>query len=154
EKFHVAVDPSAKRKPHDQWTVLGKPVVRVDMTALATGTFVFVQNVRVPGMLHGAVVRPPSVGASLSSVDESSVRGLPGVVKIVVRNNFVGVVAEKWWQAVRAAGLLKVNWKETATLPAQRSLYEWLRAQPSRDGYVVNSNDVDEALSKAASIVK
>ena len=65
--------------------------------------FEFVHNVRVPGMLHGRVVRPPSPGATVVSVDESSVRDLPGLVKVVVKNNFVGVVAEKPWQAMQAA---------------------------------------------------
>ena len=68
-----------------------------------TGQFEFVHNVRVPGMLHGRVVRPPDVGATVAGVDESSVQHIPGVVKVVTRKNFVGVVAEKQWQAVQAA---------------------------------------------------
>ena len=76
---------------------------------MVTGQFEYVHNVRVPGMLHGRVVRPPAVGATLVSVDESSVSGMPGVVKVVVKKNFVGVVAEKPWQAIQAAGKLKVD---------------------------------------------
>ncbi len=101
--FNLTVSATAKRKPASEWTVLGKPVGRLDMAALATGRFEFVHNVRVPGMLHGQVVRPPTVGATVVRVDEGSVRSLPGVVKVVVRKNFVGVVAEKPWQAIRAA---------------------------------------------------
>jgi CO/xanthine dehydrogenase Mo-binding subunit len=154
QKLHVAVDPSATRKPRAEWTVLGKPVPRLDMAAMATGTFEFVHNVRVPGMVHGAVVRPPSVGAQLLNVDDASVRRMPGVLRVVVKNNFVGVVAEKPWQALRAAGALEARWKEAPSLPDQRRVYEWLRAQPSRDAYVVNSNDVDATLAAAASVVK
>ena len=95
-----------------EWTVLGKPVPRLDMPALATGTFEFVHNVRVPGMLHGRVVRPPEVGATLVSVDEGSVRGMPGFVKVVVKKNFVGVVAEKPWQATQIAAKLKARLDE------------------------------------------
>jgi CO/xanthine dehydrogenase Mo-binding subunit len=153
-RLHVAVDPSAQRRPKSQWSVLGKPVPRVDMTALATGTFEFVHNVRVPGMLHGAVVRPPSVGATLVSVDESSVRSIDGLVKIVVKNNFVGVVAERWWQASRAASALKANWDGSQALPPPGGLYEWLRSRPSRDAYVVNSRDLDEVLSRSRSVMK
>ena len=87
------------------------------MAAMATGEFEFVHNVRVPGMLHGRVVRPPAVGATLASVDESSVRGLPGVVKVVVKKNFVGVVAEKPWQAIQAAEKLKATWTPGGPLP-------------------------------------
>ena len=153
-KLNVTLDPGAKRKPQNEWTVLGKPARRIDMPAMATGVFEFVHNVRVPGMLHGAVVRPPSVGATLASVDEASVRGMPGVVKVVARKNFVGVVAEKPWQAMQAAAKLKAAWTPAAALPPQRDFYEYLRKQPSRDAFVVNSGDVDGTLAKAAAIVK
>jgi CO/xanthine dehydrogenase Mo-binding subunit len=152
--FSVAVDARAKRKPADEWKVLGQPVPRVDMVAMATGQFEFVHNVRVPGMLHGAVVRPPTVGATLVRVDESSVRGMAGIVKVVVKKNFVGVVAEKPWQAVQAATKLKARWTAGTGLPAQRDLYDHLRRQPSRDGFVVNSNDVDERLSNATATLE
>jgi len=109
-KFDVTIDGNAKRKPASAWKVLGSPVRRLDMAAMATGRFEFVHNVRVPGMLHGAVVRPPAVGATLVSVDESSVTALPGVVKVVVKKNFVGVVAQKPYQAVQAAAKLKATW--------------------------------------------
>ena len=75
--------------------MLGKPVPRVDMPSVVTARVEYVHNVRVPGMLHGRVVRPPTVGANLVNVDESSVKGMPGFVKVVVKKNFVGVVARK-----------------------------------------------------------
>src|SRR5262249_15434520 len=150
----VKLDRSAKRKAERDWTVMGTPARRLDMTAMATGTFEFVHNVRVPGMLHGAVVRPPSVGATLASVDESSLRGLPGVVQVVVKKNFVGVVAEKPWQAMQAAARLKATWTPGPALPAQRDYFAHLRAQPSRDAFVVNSGDVEATLAKAATVIK
>ena len=153
-KLNVQLDRNAKRRPQSEWTTLGKPARRLDMAAMATGRFEFVHNVRVPGMLHGAVVRPPSVGATLAGIDEASVSGMPGVVKVVVRKNFVGVVAEKPWQAMQAAGKLKANWNPGPPLPPQRDFYDHLRKQPSRDAFVVNSGDVDATLSTAASVVK
>jgi len=153
-KLNVQLDRGATRKPQSEWTILGKPAKRIDMAAMATGVFEFVHNVRVPGMLHGAVVRPPSAGATLASADEDSVRGMPGVVKVVVRKNFVGVVAEKPWQAMQAAAKLKAVWTPAAALPPQQDFYEYLRKQPSRDAFVVNSGDVDGALAKAAAVVK
>ena len=110
KKFELKVDPAAKRKPPGEWTVLGTKAQRPDLPALVTGQFEFVHNVRLPGMLHGRVVRPPAVGATVVSVDENSVSALPGVVKVVVKKNFVGVVAEKPWQAIQAANKLKVTW--------------------------------------------
>jgi CO/xanthine dehydrogenase Mo-binding subunit len=105
-------------------------------------------------MVHGAVVRPPSVGATLANVDESSVRGMPGLVKVVVKKNFVGVVCEKPWQAMQAAGKLKATWTPGPALPPQRDYYDYLRKQPSRDAFVVNSGDVEATLAKAAAVVK
>ena len=116
--FNLQVDQQAKRKPASEWKVLGKPVPRLDMAAMATGQFEFVHNVRVPGMLHGVVVRPPEVGASLVSVDETSVRGVPGIVKVVTRKDFVGVVAEKPWQARQVAQKLQIQWTPGRGLPA------------------------------------
>jgi CO/xanthine dehydrogenase Mo-binding subunit len=154
QKLRVPLDRSAKRKPQGEWTVLGKPTPRVDMAAMAAGTFEFVHNVRVPGMLHGAVVRPPSPGATLARVDESSVAAMPGIVKVVVRKNFVGVVAQKPWQAMQAARTLKATWTPGPPLPSHAAFYDYLRTQPARDAYVVNSGDVEQALAKAASVLK
>jgi CO/xanthine dehydrogenase Mo-binding subunit len=124
------------------------------MPAMATGQFEYVHNVRVPGMVHGAVMRPPSPGATLVSADESSVRGMPGFVRLVVKKDFVGVVAEKPWQAMQIAAQLKTTWKEAAPLPAHAAYYEHLRQQPARDAIVVDSKDVDARLASAASVVK
>ena len=105
-------------------------------------------------MLHGRVVRPPAVGATLVSVDESSVKDLPGVVKVVVRKNFVGVVAEKPWQAIQAAEKLKVTWTPGTGLPKQSDFYESLRKQPTRDTMLVDSKDIAQTLAKAATVLK
>jgi nicotinate dehydrogenase subunit B len=154
KKLDVKVDAAVRRKPAREWTVLGSPIPRIDMPEMATGRFEFVHNVRVPGMLHGAVVRPPAVGATLVSVDESSIAAIAGIVKTVVRNNFVGVVAQKPWQATQAAARLKATWTEGTGLPAQREFFEYLRKQPSRDAFVVDSGNVDETLAKSAAVLE
>jgi len=155
KKFDLKVDPTAKRKPASEWTVLGKPIGRPDMAQMATGTFEYAHNVRVPGMLHGMVVRPLAVGANLMNVDESSVAKMPGFVKVVVKKNFVGVVAEKPWQAVQIAKALYVTWSPAPDLPKQETFYDHLRNQkPTRDTLLVNSKDVDQRLAEAATVVK
>jgi nicotinate dehydrogenase subunit B len=154
KSFNLDLDPQAKRKSATEWKVLGTPVPRLDMADMATGAFEFVHNVQVPGMVHGAVVRPPAPGAALTTLDESSVAGLPGVIKVVTRKNFVGVVAEKPWQARQAASKLRVAWSNGSGLPSQADFYDHMRKQPSRDVFIVNSKDVDETLSKAASVIK
>jgi len=154
KRFDVTVNAHAPRTAVADWKVMGTPVPRVDMTEMATGTFEFVHNVRVPGMLHGRVVRPASVGAAVASVDEASVRGMPGLVKVVVRKNFVGVVCEKQWQAIQAAAKLKVVWTAGPGLPAQHDFYDHLRKQPARDAAVVDSKDVDQKMTAASSVLK
>ena len=154
KKFNLTVDPTAKRRTPGEWTVLGKPLPPLDISELVTGRFEFVHNVHVAGMLHGRVVRPTAVGATVVSVDESSVRGVPGLVKVVVRKNFVGVVAEKQMQAAEAAGQLKVVWTSGIALPAQQGFYDYIRKQPSRDELLVDSEDVDQKLTQAATVLK
>jgi nicotinate dehydrogenase subunit B len=155
KKFDLKLDSNAKRKSPSEWTILGKPVPRPDLPDLVTGRFEFVHNVRVPGMLHGVVVRPPAVGATLLSVDESSVQGMPGLVKVVVKKNFVGVVAEKRWQAIQAADKLKATWTPGAGLPSYADFYDYVRNQKAtRDNLLVNSKDVEQKLMEAATVVK
>ena len=150
KKFNLTLNPNAKRKPASEWTILGAPVPRLDVPALVTGQFEFVHNLRFPEMLHGRVVRPPDVGATLVRVDESSVNTMPGFVKVVVKKNFVGVVAEKPWQATQMASRLKVEWTKGAGLPNQATFSQYLRDQkPARDSFVVNSKDVDDKIAKA-----
>jgi CO/xanthine dehydrogenase Mo-binding subunit len=149
--FNLPLNPGAKRRPASEWTILGTSVPRVEIPAMVTGGFEFVHNVRVPGMLHGRVVRPPAIGSTLGGVDEASVRDLPGVVKVVVRKSFVGVVAEKPWQAVQAASRLKVTWTPGPPLPSHRDLHRRLRLQtPTRDTRLVDAGEVDTALMSAA----
>ena len=153
--FNLALNPSAKRRSPADWTVLGTPVPRVEIPEMVAGRFEFVHNVRVPGMLHGRVVRPPSANATVTSVDRGSVAGMDGVVSVVVKKNFVGVVAEKPWQAVQAAAKLKVAWATGPALPTQRDLHARLRSQtPTRDTRMVDSGDVDAALAGKGTVIR
>jgi len=152
--FEITLNSATKRKSPNDWKVLGKPVPSMDRLALMTGTFEFLANVHVPGMLHGRVVRPPESGSTVVSVDEKSVRHLPGFIKVVVRNNFVGVIAEKQYQAAEVARNLRVTWKPGPGLPAQKDFYDHMRKQPSHDLMLVNSKDVEDKLKTAAGVLK
>jgi nicotinate dehydrogenase subunit B len=154
KKFELAVNPNAQRKHPSEWKVLGTPAKRPDIPEIVTGRFEFVHNVRLPGMLHGRVMRPPTTNATLAGVDESSVAGMPGLVKVVVKKNFVGVVAQKPWQAMQIASKLKVNWNPGTKLPSYADFYETLRTQPSRDVALVDSGDTAQKLAGAASVLK
>jgi nicotinate dehydrogenase subunit B len=154
KKFNLTLNPAAKRKPPREWTIMGNPVKRLDMPEMVTGRFEFVHNVRVPGMVHGRVVRPPTVGATVGGVDERSVSSMPGFIKVVVKKDFVGVVFEKQWQAIQAANQLIVTWKPGPKLPPQATFYDHMRTRPSRDTLLVDSTDVEPTLAKAAQVVR
>ncbi|HZM95751.1 MAG TPA: molybdopterin cofactor-binding domain-containing protein [Vicinamibacterales bacterium] len=154
QRFNLQLDKAAERKHPREWTILGTPVPRVDMRDMVAGQFEFVHNVKVPGMLHGRVVRPPEVGATVGSVDEGSIRDLPGIVKVVVKGNFVGVVAQKPWQAIQAAERLKVNWNPGTALQPYADLYATLRRQPARDTLLVDSGDVDANLKASTTVLR
>src|SRR6202041_789784 len=152
--FNLPLSATAKRRSAADWKVLGKPIPSLDRTALMTGQFEFVHNVRVPGMLHGRVVRPPEMGATVAHVDEQSVRNIRGLVKVVVRKDFVGVVAETQHEATLAARQLAVKWNPGPELPTQKDFFDHLQKQPARDSLSVDSQDVDARLADASSIIR
>ncbi len=118
---------SAAVKSPDAYRVVGTSVPRTDLTAKMTGTFRYIGDVRVAGMLHGRVVRPPAIGATLVAVDERSVAGIPGIVSIVHRGAFLGVVADSEWSAIQAAQKLTATWTGGG-LPAVPDLAAAVRA--------------------------
>src|SRR5215212_6578776 len=145
-------------KTVDTYTIVGQSVPRTDLPAKATGELVYVHDVRVPGMLHGRVVRPPYagvdagafVGTSLIAIDEASVRDIPGLVAVVRIGDFVGVVAEREENAVKAAARLKVSWKPVPTLPDLKDIETALRANPSTPRTLIDKGNVDAAIAGAA----
>jgi nicotinate dehydrogenase subunit B len=136
-------------KNPDAYRIVGTSVPRVDIPPKVTGQASFIQDLRVPDMLHALVVFPPSAGAAVISIDERSVQDVPGLVEIVQRGNFVGVVAEREEQAVRAAKQLAVAWRETAALPAMSTLHTTLREQSVKDDTLRDTGDVEAALTGA-----
>jgi nicotinate dehydrogenase subunit B len=140
------------------YSIVGQSVPRTDLPAKATGELVYVHDVRLLGMLHGRVVRPPYagvdagafVGTSLIAVDEASVQNIPGLVAVVRIGDFVGVIAEREENAVKAATKLKVSWKPTPTLPDVGDVETALRANPSTPRILMDKGDVDAAIAAAA----
>ncbi len=116
KQFTLKVDPAAPVKNPADYKIVGKPMARLDIPGKLTGQFTYMQDFRVPGMLHGRTVRPPAIGAKLESVDESSIKDIPGFVKVVRDGDFLGVVAESEWSAVRAAREIKTTWSKSETL--------------------------------------
>jgi nicotinate dehydrogenase subunit B len=158
QHVELHLDPLARVKAVDDYRVVGQSMPRVDIPDKATGALVFVHDMRVDGMLHGRVVRPPYAGAdhgdfignTLESVDESSIAHIPGIRAIVVIRDFVGVVAEGEEHAEEAAATLRVTWKPWPTLPSTDDIAAALSANPSTSRRLVDEGDVDAALANAA----
>jgi CO/xanthine dehydrogenase Mo-binding subunit len=152
----------APAKPVSQYKLVGTSPPRIEIPAIATGASVFIQHVEVPGMLHGRVVRPRGqgvfgFGAPIVSVDESSIRHIPGA-RVVRKKDFLGVVAPREYDAIQAAALLKVKWADPPTaLPGHGNEYEGMRALDSAgktvQRYELNTGNVDAALRSAAHVV-
>ena len=150
--FALNVEGVGKPKDPASYKIVGKPLPRVDIAPKILGQWQYVTDVRVPGMLHGRVVRPASAGGKLLSVDEDSVKQITGNVKAVVEGNFVGVVAESEWSAVRAAQALKVTWTDAeAAFPTQTNLYDHMRSvAPKASKETLNRGDAAATLTSAA----
>src|SRR5216684_5291075 len=141
--------PATGKDPKD-YKLVGKPVPRVDIPDKVTGRFTYMQDFRVPGMLHGRVVRPPAIGATLESVDEASIKNVAGVVKVVRQGNFLGVVAESEWGAIKAAQRLKASWSKSQMLPDAAKLWDEVRAtKVVKDEVTSNVGNAAEPMGQA-----
>jgi CO/xanthine dehydrogenase Mo-binding subunit len=142
----LRIDSNAPLKAPTDYTIVGTSVRRLDIPDKTNGRFTFVQDFELPGMLHGRVIRPSGIGATLVSYDKASINHIPGIVKIVRIRNFLGVVAETEWSAIRAAQQLKVVWSKWEGLPDEARLWEHVRGtRVVRDDVTSNiGNATDE----------
>ncbi len=149
KRFERAVTGKAKVKSPSEYSIVGKPMPRVELPAKMTGRHVYVHDVRVDGMLHGRVIRPASIGAKLLSVDDSALRDIGGA-RVVRKVDFLGVVAEREEDAINAAKVLKATWSESQTLPDERTLADVLIKLPATDRVSTDSGDVSASIARAA----
>ena len=152
----LLVNGKAKPKAASEYKVVGKPGTRRrDIAPKLFGTAENMVDVKVPGMVHGRMIRPPVAGAVPVAVDESSVKNIPGV-QVVWQKGFIGLVAPREWDAVRAARQLKVTWSEVKPpFPDQKEIYNHIRkAKVMKRDNEQNVGDVDAAFAGAARIVE
>ena len=149
----MEVAPEVRAKNYKDYKIVGESIRRVDLPAKLTGEFIYTPDIRVPGMLHGRVVRPAAVISKPASVDESSIKDIPGIAQVVLEGTFVGVVAETEWAAIRAARELKVTWSEPAAkLPANpEEIDQYLRVTKSfKDQLATQRGNVESAFARAS----
>ncbi len=153
KQFHLAFTGSAPIKSSANYKVVGTPVPRNDLPDKVSGKYVYMQHVRVPGMLHGRVVRPRGqgaygAGAKVMALDETSIRNIPGA-KVLRKGDFVGVVAENEWDAIRAARQLKIQWDSSPSLTGSDGMYDAMRAIKTDDRTVVEKGNAADAIGAA-----
>jgi nicotinate dehydrogenase subunit B len=125
----------AKPKAPSSYGIVGQSVPRHDVPAKVMGGAAYVQDMRPPGMLHGRVVRPPRYGSTLTSADEAAVKAMPGVVAVVRDGSFLGVIAEREEQAIKARAALakSAQWKLGPELPDPAGIHAHLKSLPTQD---------------------
>ncbi len=133
--LHVPAQPGGRLKDPATYRVIGAALPRVDIPPKVTGGPAYIQDLRLPGMLHARAVRQPSPGATLRTVDTAPIERMPGVVAVVRQGSYLAVAAQREWQAVQAWRALSAaaEWEETATLPDEDGIATVIRNLPGRD---------------------
>jgi CO/xanthine dehydrogenase Mo-binding subunit len=142
------------KKPGDH-KIVGQPIKREDVAPKVFAQEDFCTDVKLPGMVHARILRPPVAGSVPVKVDESSIADIPGA-RVVWQDAFLGVVADKEWDAIRAMQKLKVEWSQVSPpFPAQALLYDHIRQSTARKRQVENeSGNLEEAFRTAARVIE
>src|SRR6476469_8590235 len=145
----------AQPKKPSEYKIVGQPIKREDVAPKVFAIENFVTDVKVPGMVHGRMIRPAVAGSVPVKVDERSIKDIPGA-KVIWDKGFLGVVADKEWDAIKAAQVLKVEWSAVEPpFPEQAALYDHLRKTPPRKAQVEKQNgNVEEAFKNAARVIE
>jgi nicotinate dehydrogenase subunit B len=147
----LKLDKTAPLKAPKDFKLVGKSQPRLDIPDKVTGKFTYMQDFAVPGMYHGRVIRPPAMGATLLSVDEGSIADIPGIVKVVRQGNFLGVVAQTEWAAIKGSRRLAATWSDWYGLPSRVELWNHVRRTAIvKDDVTSNMGDSEKALAQAA----
>ena len=144
-------------KPVQELKNVGLSPQRYDIPPKVDGSLKWAVDVKLPGMVHARNVKPPVAGAKLVSIDESSVRGIPGFVKVVSMGNYVAVVCEREEQAISAANRLKVNWEKPAAapFPSSENLFNYMReVKPTSSSKPIVVGDPEMAFAGAAKVIE
>ncbi|HEV2530068.1 MAG TPA: molybdopterin cofactor-binding domain-containing protein [Thermomicrobiales bacterium] len=158
DTFGTAITGDAPLKPVDSYRVVGQSIPRIDIVEKLTGGPAYIHDLTVDGMVHARVIRPfvrtlNGIAATVESMDDSALQGMPGIIQVVVNGSFVGVVAEREEQAVRAAEALRITWSQIEQLPDINQVHALMREMPAEEVETVRTGDVEGAFATQASQV-
>jgi nicotinate dehydrogenase subunit B len=153
--MNVKLDPKAPLKAYADHTIVGQSIARVDIPDKLNGKFMYVQDFKLPGMLHARMIRPTGLGGKLLSVDDAAARKVSGFVQVVRKQDFLAVVCKTEWAAVKAARALKTTWDTPDSMPVQAQLYDYWRKLPvAKNEAVIKTGDAMTALAGSAKRIK
>ena len=154
QRFNLRISGRAPLKKPSEHKVVGRSIRHVDIEAKVRSKHEYIHNVKVAGMLHGRVVRPPGMNATLVSVDGFP-RRIPDLVRVVVEKDFVGVVCRTEAGAIKAAETIKVTWKDPGGIPKSHDeLYARMRTMPAQVRLLADDGNVGKAMSSAAKVIE
>ncbi|WP_167760238.1 xanthine dehydrogenase family protein molybdopterin-binding subunit [Paraburkholderia pallida] len=145
----LTVDETVVLKPSSRFSVIGTAVPRVELPAKVNGSHIYLQNIRLPDMVHARVIHPPIDGATLSRVDRKSVEKMPGFIDMIVKGNFVAVVCEEEFQAVLASRALALEWSPRKAGVDSALVYDAMRSEPSVDEVLRTNGNPEGSNSQA-----
>ncbi|MFM0097575.1 molybdopterin-dependent oxidoreductase [Paraburkholderia nemoris] len=146
----LPVDETIVMKEPRSFAVIGKPVPRLELPAKVAGAHIYLQNVRLPGMVHARVIHPPRNGAVLAKVDRKSIADSPGLIDVVVKQSFVAVVCEQEFQAVAASRALSIEWTPPANAIESSAVYDAMHAEQGFDAELRKSGDADASFERSS----
>ena len=153
--WNMKVAPEVRAKNFKDYKIVGTSPKRIDLPPKLTGEFVYAHDVRVPGMLHGRVVRPPTITSKPTNIDDSAAKSIPGFVKVVQEGSFVGVVCQTEWGAIKAAKTLKLTWSPAASkMPGNYDeLFGYIKnTKALRDQVTTNRGNPEQAFKQSSKI--
>lgn len=146
----LPLDETVVMKEPRSFAVIGKPVPRLELPAKVAGAHMYLQNVRLPGMAHARVIHPPLNGAVLAKVDRKSIADTPGLIDLIVKQNFVAVVCEQEFQAVSASRALSIEWTTPANAIDSTAVYEAMHVEQGFDAELRKSGDADRSFEQSS----
>jgi CO/xanthine dehydrogenase Mo-binding subunit len=155
QDLKLKVNDKAPLKNPSQYSIVGKPVARLDIPDKVTGRFSYVHDFTLPGMIHGRVVRPTAMKAQLQSFDDSACKRIPGYLSAVRKGSFLAVLAQDEWAAIRASREVRATWSNWAGLPEKAKLWDYVRStKVVRDESLQTAGNSAQALAGGAKTVK
>lgn len=126
--FTTKLDPDAPLMDPKHYSIVGTSVARLDIPGKIFGTFNYVQDVKVPDMVHARMVHPAGLESSLDAWDDTACKTIPGYLQAVAKGDFLAVVATSEWAAIQASKAIKATWSAWQGLPDQSKLFQYVRA--------------------------